>query len=274
MPAGDARPHPRPGGTRRAWLAASVLALLLPPGLRAQSAAAKAPSAPARRSPAAAPAPQAPAQRWWVELRLSSEDEAEPAGAVHYRSQGRAPEPLLQLQLAPGERARFALEQEQPWAWTEAVWAPASAAAPAAAASAPAASASAPGSAGGVLQSLQWSRQVQALECELLPAAARRPPPAPGAATVGLRLRLLWSGAAQAAATLLETPPGSERVALQAELSVPVQQWVLLARGGTASGASAGDGQGARHYGAGSARALASPVRALYLRLRPVDPGQ
>ncbi|MGQ0709826.1 MAG: hypothetical protein ACT4NV_08760 [Rhodoferax sp.] len=265
------------GWGRRALLAAG-LALALPAlgqaqGKTSDNAQGKA-QAQAGRARGAPPEQGSgtAAQRWWVELRLARDEAAVPAEAAHYRSDASPAAPWLQLQLAQGERGRFALEQAQPWVWTDAVWAPA---APAAAASAPAAPASSP-TAGGVLQSLQWRRQTQVLECELLAPAPQRAAAAPGAAAVvGLRVRLLWSGAAAAAAEVLDAPQGSERVELEAELSVPVQQWVLLARSGASfEGADAASeaGSGTRHYRAGSERAVAPTARALYLRVRPVQP--
>jgi hypothetical protein len=107
--------------------------------------------------------------------------------------------------VAPGEKARFEMDNAQAWAWTGA-----------------AVRGNGAGSVDGVSQSLQWAHTVRSLECMVRWAGGRQP------ARLELSLRHAESGRDLAAGTA----PDTRSAQVHTVVWVPLGEWFTVARSG------------------------------------------
>lgn len=214
------------------------------------------------------PPPKAAAARQWrVALRVvRGEQGSDLVGSAHYRSDAQAQPAQMELVVAEGETARWAVSQTQSWVWTEAVWSGAdtstgSGTAGPSTAGPGAGTVSVPGSGlgrGGVVQSPHKSTQTQWLECEVLAQAS--------AQGQKVRLRVLWQEPRVGAGESVVYEDAA--VALDQVLWLVPDAWQILAQTGSGSAANP---TGGRHWGTRSTDTRGVPWQ-LQLRLERVTP--
>lgn len=145
-----------------------------------------------------------PSRMLTVELRMGSEP-TDHTGSQQWGTRTEADEVWQKLSVANGEKARFEFGQAQTWAWITA-----------------AVRGNGTGSVDGVAQSLQWTQDLRAMECEVRWPGGNKP------ARVDVSVQVAESGKGLVDGALPQ--PRSSKV--QTVVLAPLGQWVTLARSG------------------------------------------
>lgn len=182
------------------WLS---VALFMPAPGWAQAPASAAPATNAK--PAAKTRPALPQRNMTLELRSIAEAALAPTSQQSWSVAHGEPEEWQKVTVANGEKAQFDFTTAQAWAWTTA-----------------AVRGNGAGSADGVSQNLQWTRDSRALECQVAWPGGSKP----------ARLEVTVQVAASGKGTVDGTVPQPRTQQVRTVVWVPLGEWFTLARSG------------------------------------------